>query len=120
MTKLSRIRRELRHLLEQFNRRTARELRETEPSLAEVLEPRSLPRLSWVNLKTRATHSGGRSGISGFKPELLEACTENASRIFATEVQKATLDKANDNIAEVNAAIAARSGSNEPISVLGN
>lgn len=111
MTKLSKIRRDLRHLLEQFNRRTARENRV--PSMAEALEPRSVPRLSWINFKTKATHSGGRSGISGFKPEFAEAFVENAGRTFAKEVQKVTLEKANDNIAEVNAAIAARRDGNE-------
>lgn len=117
MTKQSRIRRDIRHLLEQFKRLRARELREV--SVAEQLEPRSIPRLSWINVKTKATHSGGRSGTSGFKSEHAEAFVENAGRTFAKEVQKVTLEKANDNIAEVNAAIAARSG-NEAIRVLEN
>jgi hypothetical protein len=39
--------------------------------------PRATPRLSWLNLKTRATHLGSRKGASGHLTEHADAIYES-------------------------------------------
>jgi hypothetical protein len=48
-----------------------------------------VPRLSWLNAKTRKQSDYGRKNRSGHLPEHTEAVVENGSRRFATEVEKA-------------------------------
>ena len=48
-----------------------------------------IPRLSWLNGKTRKQANGGRKGISGHRQEWDTALVENGSRTLAKEVDKA-------------------------------
>ncbi|PWT76393.1 MAG: hypothetical protein C5B59_06620 [Bacteroidetes bacterium] len=49
----------------------------------------SIPRSSFLNLKTRKQANGGRKNRSRHLPEHTEALVENGSRTFAAEVSKA-------------------------------
>ena len=50
------------------------------------VKEQTIPRLSWLNGKTRPSSIGDRCGISGHGCEHTTANAENASRDFATQV----------------------------------
>ncbi len=60
----------------------------TDRDILDFREPRTPPRLSWLNART---HSGfaNRKCQPGRKEEHIDALPENASRIFAGEINKA-------------------------------
>jgi hypothetical protein len=88
----SRLRRKLRHLREKVAKQVAKQqlallapdLVQFLPKLREV----SIPRLSFINAKTFKQSFGSRSSQSGRGPEQVEANAENASRVFAIEIDK--------------------------------
>lgn len=49
-----------------------------------------IPRLSWVNAKTRSL-AVPRKNASGHREEQVEANAENASRLFTEQIEKALI-----------------------------
>jgi hypothetical protein len=60
----------------------------------EIVEPRSIPRLSWLNGKTHPQHTGGRKGLSQHLSEHITAISEHASRKLTDEITKALVPSA--------------------------
>lgn len=51
-----------------------------------------IPKLSWLNFKTRKQSNGGTKNISGYCPEWDAALVENGSRTFEQQVDKALIE----------------------------
>jgi hypothetical protein len=72
MTKQSRIRRDIRHWLERLQAR-----HRATGVIPDIAEPRSTPRLSWLNSKTRSGFANHKQ-LPGRKPEHADALYEYA------------------------------------------
>jgi hypothetical protein len=73
---------------------------DVETELKTMAAPRDLPRLTWVNLKTRANALGSHAGKPGQLQEQIAANEEWASRVFADEVRSALLEIAREEKAQ--------------------
>lgn len=108
MTPYSWLNRKIRHAQEKLARANQRLLNAQAGALPEIAPERTVPRLSFINLKTRSTSFGSRSGFSGHRTERSEGNIENASRTLATEIDKILNPKEEEDGKEIESAIEGR------------